>query len=213
MNAVLIIALTMRNFPFIKYFVLILTGLSFFSFAKPPKTLLNANSEKTRSQFKNNQYILSNKQFQFLLKRTEKVRFVITPPYYGIKTAIGITSDGSAEKMKILVYKLTSKQDQEGDLIDATMDKEDYVFWELESKAHFYMIEIQMISSTGGELGSYVELIHGFQEPQKQGKETQFIYHTKEWEKPTGRMAPPCSAPESHFLCTPGEPGYVHRLE
>jgi hypothetical protein len=193
--------------------IVIGSSLAFFFFARAPKTILNSNTQKTRTQFGKKKYVLSNKQFQFLLKKGEIVRFVITPPYYGIKTAIGIASDGTAEKMKILVYKLSNKQDQEGDLIDATMDKEDYVFWELESKAHYFMIEIRMLASSGGDLGSYVELIHGFQEPEKQGKETEFIYHTKEWEKPTGRQAPPCSAPERHFLCTPSEPGYVHTLD
>jgi len=195
------------------YFCFIVIYISFLFFATSPKTNLVSNSEKTRSLFLKKNYVLSNKQFQFLLKNGEKVRFVITPPYFGIKTAIGITSDGTAQKMKILVYKLNDRQDQEGELIDGSMDKEDFIFWELESKANFYMIEIQMLSSKGGELGSYVELIHGFLEPQKQPKEQEFIYHTKEWEKPTGIQAPPCLAPERHFLCTPSEPGYIHRIE
>ncbi|MCX7998561.1 MAG: hypothetical protein N3A69_06345 [Leptospiraceae bacterium] len=120
------------------YKILYLFILSLFGFATPPKDLLNSNSKKTRATFKANQYSIAEKQFQFLLKNGEKVRFIITPPHYGVKTAIGVASDGSAEKIKVLVYKLNNKQDQEGELINATMDKEEYRFWELEQRAYYF---------------------------------------------------------------------------
>ncbi len=175
--------------------------------------MLNSNSKKTKSRFKANGYAVADKQFQFLLRKGEKVRFIVTPPYYSVKTSIGVATDGSAEKIKVLVYKLNNKQDQEGELINATMDKEEYHFWELEQKAYYFMIEIQMLASSGGEYGSYVELVHGFKEMPKEKLQQDFIYHTNEGEKPTGELAPPCLAPERHFSCTPNEKGFIQRLE
>lgn len=190
-----------------------LISLLFLGFARAPKDLLTSNSKKTKSNFQKNGYIVADKQFQFLLRKGEKVRFIITPPHYGVRTAIGVATDGSAEKIKVLVYKLTSKRDQEGELIDATMDKEEYHFWELEQRAYYFMVEIQMLASSGGEYGSYVELVHGFKDIPKENPAADFRYHTNEGEKPTGELAPPCLAPERHFSCTPNEKGYIRRLE
>lgn len=184
-----------------------------FGFASPPRDLLNSNSKRTRAVFKANGYSVAEKQFQFLLKNSEKVRFIITPPHYGVRTAIGVATDGSAEKIKVLIYKLNNKQDQDGELINATMDKEEYRFWELEHRASYFMIEIQMLVSSGGEYGSYVELVHGFKDIPKENPVSDFRYHTNEGEKPTGELAPPCLMPERHFSCTPNEKGYIHRIE
>lgn len=195
------------------YRIYFLIPFLFLGFAKSPKDLLSSNSKKIRSNFQKNGYAIADKQFQFLLRQGEKVRFIITPPHYGMKTAIGVATDGSAEKIKVLVYKLTNKHDQTGELINATMNKEEYHFWELEQRAHYFMVEIQMLASSGGEYGSYIELVHGFMGIPKENSSQDFRYHTNEGEKPTGELAPPCLAPERHFSCTPNEKGFIHRLE
>ncbi len=181
--------------------------------ATTPKNYLSENTKKNKELFGANAYKISSKQFQFLLKNKNKVRFIITPPYYRVNTAIGVSTDGTVEKIKVLVYRLNDKKDEKGELLEATMDKEEYKFWELEDRANHFMIEIIMVESKGGVDGSYVELLHGFKELPEDVKESEFKYHTDEGEKPTGKQIPPCLPQNNSGSCTAGPEGAIYRLE
>jgi hypothetical protein len=197
----------------LQVFRIICLALLFLGMAKTPKNYLSENTKKNKELFGANSYKISSKQFQFLLKNKNKVRFIITPPYYRVNTAIGVSTDGTVDKIKVLVYRLNDKKDEKGELLEATMDKEEYKFWELEDRANHFMVEIIMVESKGGVEGSYVELLHGFKELPEQIKESEFKYHTDEGEKPTGKQIPPCLPQNYLGSCTAGPEGAIYRLE
>lgn len=185
----------------------------FINMASTPKNFLNENTKRNKESFITKGYKLSSKQFQFLLKSKGKVRFIVTPPYYRVQTALGVSTDGTVDKIKVLVYRLNDKNDEKGELLEATMDKEEYRFWELDDRARHFMIEIIMLESRGGSDGSYVELLHGFKELPDEIQESDFKYHTDEGEKPTGKQVPPCLPQNQYGSCSGGPEGMIHRLE
>ncbi|MCB1176563.1 MAG: hypothetical protein KDK36_03185 [Leptospiraceae bacterium] len=197
----------------LSYLILFSLLFVFFGMASSPKSILKESSKKNKELFSENGYKISSKKFQFILKNKGKVRFIITPSYYRVRTAIGISTDGTAEKIKVLVYRLNEKEDQKGELLEASMEKEEYHFWELEDRAHHFMIEIIMLDSRGGEFGSNVELVHGYKDPPEDLKDPDFKYHTDEGEKPTGKQEPPCIPQNRYGSCSPEQEGIIYRLD
>ncbi|MDX1957139.1 MAG: hypothetical protein SFU98_01130 [Leptospiraceae bacterium] len=194
------------------YIFLIGTLFLHLSMARTPKSIVSRNAGVVKDRLQGKGYKLEPKQFQFVLSKGQIVRFVIKAPAYISKTAIGIADDGTVKKMKILIFKMNSKDDKEATLLDGLYDTEDYFLYEILEKAYYYLIEIRLIEAAKTESGSLVELFHGFSIPEKQVIKP-FDYHTDEREKPTGKMQPPCAYPERHGNCTGGEEGYIHRLE
>jgi hypothetical protein len=131
-----------------------------------PTYQLNEIKQNLIKDLKKKGFLLEPKsQIRFKLKPGEAVRYIVTPPFYLAKTAVGVAVEDKIQKIKILTYTLSSKDDLQGTLVDGREITKSSFLFTLEENAYFYMIEITVLESLDNDYGS-VDFLYGFKTQQ-----------------------------------------------
>lgn len=114
------------------------------------------------SEMKSKGYMPGPKsQFHVKLKQGESVRYIITVPFYLSETAVGIMGESTVQKMKVLIYTLSGRDDIKGRLILGDEVSSNFYIKEIKEKSYYYMVEITLEEGRSQDYIS-IDLVYGF---------------------------------------------------
>jgi hypothetical protein len=114
------------------------------------------------SDLKSKGYLLEPKsQFHIKLKVNESIRYIITSPFFLSNTMVGIASDETVKKFKVLFYTLSGREDSKGRLVEGEESSSNIYLKEIKERSYYYMVEITLLESHNSEYSS-IDMMYGF---------------------------------------------------
>jgi hypothetical protein len=146
---------------YLVYFIFLL-NLSLQAGGLSPKKSQSALVTGIVSDLKSKGYLLEPKsQFHIKLKVNESVRYIITSPFFLSNTMVGIASDETVKKIKVLIYTLSGREDSKGRLVEGEESSSNIYLKEIKERSYYYMVEITLLESYDNEYSS-IDMMYGF---------------------------------------------------
>jgi hypothetical protein len=146
---------------FVLYF-LFLMNPSLQSGGLSPKKSHSTLVSGVVSDLKSKGYLLEPKsQINIKLKVNESVRYIITSPFFLSNTIVGIASDETVKKIKVLFYTLSGREDTKGRLVIGEESSSNIYLKEIKERSYYYMVEITLLESQNIDYSS-IDMMYGF---------------------------------------------------